>query len=130
MPRRNSNASPKPRRRKPPAAPASKPETLFDAALKQQGYEAYVREHRFHPTRRWKFDFAWLDLKLAVEIEGGIFVRGRHVSPRGFIADCEKYNNAVLEGWEVIRLPVHGKNNAWIVEGLELLDAWFTRDAE
>lgn len=130
MPRRNSNAQARPRRRTPPSVAGSKPETLFDAALKAQGYDRYEREYRFHHTRRWKFDFAWPDLRFAIEIEGGIFVKGRHVSPRGFIADCEKYNNAVVDGWEVLRLPVHGKNNAWIEEGLELVEAWMARDTE
>ena len=62
-----------------------------------------VREHRFHPTRKWRFDFAFPDHKLAVEIEGGIWANGRHTRGSGFKADMEKYNEAALLGWKVLR---------------------------
>ena len=39
-----------------------------------------------------------------IEIEGGIWIRGRHTSPRGFAADAEKYLEATLAGWRVLRL--------------------------
>lgn len=59
----------------------------------------FVREHRFHPERKWRFDYAFLGPKLAVEIEG----QGRHQTYVGFRGDCEKYNSAVLHGWRVLR---------------------------
>jgi very-short-patch-repair endonuclease len=62
-----------------------------------------VLEHRFHPVRRWRFDLAWPELQIAVEIDGGQFVKGRHLQPRGFQADCEKLNAAALHGWSVLR---------------------------
>lgn len=62
-----------------------------------------VREHFFHPTRKWRFDFAFPAAKLAVEIEGGIFSGGRHTRGSAFISDCAKYNAAVLLGWRVLR---------------------------
>jgi len=63
-----------------------------------------VRELRFHPTRGWRFDLAWPDRLLAVEVEGGAFVGGRHTQGRAFEADCEKYDEAILMGWRVIRV--------------------------
>lgn len=59
-------------------------------------------EYKFHPTRRWRFDFAYPKLKLALEVEGGAF-RSRHRNLKGFEADCCKYNTAALMGWLVIR---------------------------
>jgi len=61
------------------------------------------REYRFHNKRRWRFDFAWPEKKVAVEIEGGIWHGGRHTRGRGFQADCEKYNAASEDGWTVFR---------------------------
>lgn len=63
-----------------------------------------VREHKFHPGRGWRFDFAWPTSLVAVEVEGGIYSRGRHVRPAGYMADCEKYNEARLLGWTVLRV--------------------------
>lgn len=62
-----------------------------------------VREHRFHPVRRWKFDFAIPERMIAIECEGGVWSNGRHTRGSGFIADCEKYNEAARIGWRVFR---------------------------
>lgn len=62
------------------------------------------REYRFAPPRRWRFDFSWKEHKLAVEVEGGAWTRGRHTRGAGFLGDIEKYNAATLLGWRVIRV--------------------------
>ena len=63
------------------------------------------REYRFHPKRRWQFDFAWPGAMLALEVEGGVHMRrARHTSGVGFTGDCEKYNEALVEGWRVLRV--------------------------
>jgi len=63
-----------------------------------------VREYRFHPERKWRFDFAFPAHRVAVEVEGGVWTRGRHTRGRGYIADIEKYNEAVILGWRVLRV--------------------------
>lgn len=63
----------------------------------------YTMEYRFHATRRWRFDFAWILKGVAVEIEGGTWSGGRHTRGDGYEKDCEKYNEAVLMGWKVLR---------------------------
>ena len=63
----------------------------------------YKREFTFARPRRWRFDFAWPETRVAVEIEGGVWSRGRHTRGSGFAKDCEKYNAAVREGWFVLR---------------------------
>ncbi len=74
-----------------------------------------IREYRFDSVRRWRFDFAWPALMLAVEVEGGIHSRGRHVRPQGFEKDCEKYNAAALAGWTVLRVTT-----AMVTKGLAI----------
>lgn len=51
----------------------------------------------------WRFDWAWPDAMVAVEMEGGIWIKGRHVRGAGFEDDCEKYNYARSQGWSVYR---------------------------
>lgn len=71
--------------------------------------------HQFDLVRKWKFDFAWPDVHIAVEIEGGIW-RGRgrgsqtsantggaHSHPLNILRDIEKYNAAARAGWRIIR---------------------------
>ncbi len=61
------------------------------------------REYRFHETRRWRFDFAWPELMVAVECEGGIHVQGRHSRGKSMESDMTKYNAATELGWRVFR---------------------------
>jgi hypothetical protein len=76
----------------------------FAAVLQAAGLPAPIREHRFAPPRRWRFDLAWPSLRLALEIEGGTWTGGRHVRGKGYEDDCEKYNAAALAGWIVLRV--------------------------
>ena len=57
-------------------------------------------------TRRWRADFAHLPTRTLIEIEGGIFMRrgGRHTRGAGYAKDAEKYLEAVMAGWTVLRL--------------------------
>jgi very-short-patch-repair endonuclease len=88
---------------KPSRPKRSKPETLLADALRHARLPEWIEEHRFHATRRFRFDFAWPALHLAVEVEGGVFTGGRHTRGYGYAADCEKYNLATLDGWRVLR---------------------------
>lgn len=69
-------------------------EEEFAFHLKAAKVKKADREYVFARPRRWRFDFAWPDEMVAVEVEGGIYSRGRHVRPQGFINDCEKMNHA------------------------------------
>lgn len=63
------------------------------------------REFRFCPTRKWRFDFAWpLERQIALEVDGGQWIQGRHARGRGMRGDCEKFNTAALAGWTVYRV--------------------------
>ena len=78
----------------------------------QPGMPDWITEYRFQAKRRWRFDFAWPEQRVAVEIEGGLFQGGRHQTLSGFLADAEKYESALLDGWTVYRVP-----GPWIAEG-------------
>jgi very-short-patch-repair endonuclease len=80
----------------------SKIEETFALHCKAHGL-APVREHKFHPTRRWRFDFAFPERRVAVECEGAVWTGGRHTRGSGFVADAEKYNTAAALGWFVFR---------------------------
>lgn len=85
--------------------------------LDQAGYP-YTRQWRFHPIRRWRFDFALGHppfemlhrtqgktierLKLAIEVEGGQWTGG-HKRGKAADSDTEKFNEATLRGWRVLR---------------------------
>lgn len=62
-----------------------------------------IREHRFHPTRKWRFDFCWPGERIAVEVDGGTWVAGRHNRGSGFEKDCDKLNAATILGWRHVR---------------------------
>lgn len=64
--------------------------------------KGWVEEYRFHPERRWRFDFALPEKKLAIEIDGGIWNAGRHSRGKGQINDMEKGNAAVCLGWQIL----------------------------
>ncbi len=87
-------------------------------------------EYRFHPSRKWRFDFAWPRHLVAVELEGGVYGKhiychvcgtkqrarkkdgslgkpislgGGHTRFHRFMSDKEKYNAAAMMGWMILR---------------------------
>lgn len=72
--------------------------------IRAVGLPMPAEEYRFHKVRRWRFDLAWPDRRLAVEIEGGTWSQGRHTRGKGFRRDCEKYAEALCLGWRVLRV--------------------------
>ena len=64
-----------------------------------------VAEHTFHPTRKWRFDFACKSARCAIELDGGAFLPfgGRHGRGMGMVKDCEKYRAAADLGWRIWR---------------------------
>lgn len=60
-------------------------------------------EFYFHPTRKWRSDFALPLQKILIEVEGGVWSGGRHTRGSGFVGDMEKYNAAAVLGYRLIR---------------------------
>jgi len=84
-------------------------EELLAWQMEQAGI-SFAREFRFHGKRQWRFDFVVERIardelqRIAVEVEGGTWAQGRHTRGKGFEADAEKYNEAALLGWRILRV--------------------------
>jgi hypothetical protein len=85
------------------------------------------REYQFHATRKWRVDFAIMPDKIAIEVEGGGFVAGRHSRGEGLENDCEKYSALAIAGWRLIRVTPRqvkdGRALVWIEEALKSASA-------
>lgn len=86
------------------------------AARLQGGLE---REHVFAPPRRWRFDFAWPDRMIALEVEGGTWIGGGHNRGADYERNCEKYNEAALRGWILVRVTSTMIKDGRAIEVLE-----------
>lgn len=92
---------------------SSPSDTLTESELEQKFYNAcleyrlpqFVQQHKFHHIRNWRFDFAWLPQRIAVEIQG----KGPgHMSVPGMLSDYEKHNAAMLLGWQIFYFMSEG----------------------
>jgi hypothetical protein len=79
-----------------------------------------IKEYQFIPSRRFRFDWAWIKPRIAVEYEGLFGPRSRHVTAMGYSADCLKYSLAAIHGWLVIRVTAPMVRNGQAVELVEL----------
>lgn len=72
--------------------------------------------------RKWRFDLAWLDYRVAVEQQGAVHTQGRHTRGTGYTEDCAKLNEGQLAGWLVIwattRQVETGEALAWVERAL------------
>lgn len=74
----------------------------------------WLNEYKGIEGRKFRFDCANPTQKIAIEIEGAIWIQGRHNRPIGMQQDMEKYNLAVLEGWRILRYtPEQMKKTPW-----------------
>lgn len=78
----------------------------MESQLWKAGLMPFCAEYRFHPRRRWRFDFAWVDQLqfVALEIDGGLYVNGGHNRGSKIIDEHDKFNEAALMGWTVIKV--------------------------
>lgn len=89
--------------KRPQSGKSQKITDLFTVLCRSDLNVECVKEFKFHPKRRWRFDYAIPEHRIALEVEGGVWTGGRHTRPQGFLGDIEKYNTATLMGWRVFR---------------------------
>lgn len=79
--------------------------SLFRALCRREQVPQPETEYHFaKPERAWRFDLCWIPCKVALEVEGGAWTKGRHVRGAGFIEDMAKYNKATELGWRIYRV--------------------------
>jgi hypothetical protein len=92
-------------------------QTLLLIHMKELGLEV-VPEYRFCEGRRWSFDAACLEHRVAFECNGHF--QGKHGA--GWSNDAEKLNTAQALGWRVFvfhnRDVLSGKAKEWVKENL------------
>jgi|SRR5882672_9223059 len=102
-------------------APPNVAHILFEKHLRELGLD-YVKEYRFHPTRKWKFDYLCKP-DVAIEIEGGIWSGGRHTRGKGYQSDLDKYNQATMMMYKVLRFSttdvLRGRAKAFLAAHLQ-----------
>jgi hypothetical protein len=104
-------------------------ERALENQLRGEGLTGWVSEYRFAAEatggtgrglrkrlaragfKDWRFDFAFIEQKLAIEVDGGTYSRGRHVRPKGYEGDCAKLNVATVLGWRVLRFTASQVND-------------------
>ena len=86
-------------------------EEEFIRMLDQSRVSGFVRQHRFAPPRQWRLDFAWVDIKLGVEIDGGIYRKLGHQTLKGMLNDAEKAEALLQRDWTLYRIP-----GPWLVK--------------
>jgi len=83
----------------------------------------WIPEHKFCETRRWRADHACLAIRTIIEIDGGIWIRGRHSRGAGKEADNVKLNTAAAMGWFVLRYSTQQfASGQWIDEIAAIVD--------
>lgn len=91
------------------------PVSTMAAVSKAYGLSAPVPEYRFC-ERGWRLDWAWVEDKIAIEIQGGLFVQGRHNQGASLVKEYEKLNEAQVMGWRVFLVTPQQVNNGLAFE--------------
>jgi hypothetical protein len=91
-------------------------ERLLFEVLNEAYPDEWVSEYNGIEGRKFRFDCANPGKKVAIEIEGGIWMgaHGGHTSGLGYSQNMEKYNLATIAGWRVLRYSTNDlKKTPW-----------------
>ena len=95
------------------------PSAKFELLWRSLGGGELKKEHKFSEGRRFRFDY--FTAGVAIELEGGVWTRGRHTRPSGFLDDMEKYNLTASLGILVFRIPSHDISAKWLSPIIETI---------
>ena len=93
---------------------------VFAALCKAHGLPEPVPEFRFNNERRWRFDWCWPAHFLALEIQGGIWTRGRHTRGAALLKEYEKLNAAAIAGYRVLFVQPAQVESGYVFELVKL----------
>jgi very-short-patch-repair endonuclease len=71
-------------------------------------------EEKLIPKRNFRFDYVHKESKVAIEINGQIWVKGGHSSGKGLLRDYEKLNLVQSLGYTVFQLSGDMINEYWL----------------
>lgn len=104
--------------------PKSQLQAVLENRLRTAGLTGWTREYYFARPRRWRFDLVFEKQLVAIEVEGGGWVNGRHVRGSGFARDLRKYAEAAARGWIVLRVDGGMIEDNSAVEYVKRILAW------
>ena len=106
-----------------PQAPKKRRDVSLGERLLSKQLDAlkieYTTEFRFHSERKWRADFRIDGYPILIEVEGGIWSQGRHTRGKGFEGDCEKYNQAAILGYHVLKGSTQQVKSGKLVADIE-----------
>lgn len=82
---------------------AKAPGIPFAVLCRAAGLPEPIAEYRFHPERKWRIDWAWPEHRIGLEVDGGVWIHGRHTRGAGWMKDTEKLNAAAALGFRMLR---------------------------
>lgn len=98
----------------------------FLLMLKARKMPAPELEHRFHPVRKFRLDYAWPDQRVGLEVDGGVWVGGAHGRGTGILRDQLKTNLAASLGWRILRTTPKDLASPDLLDHLERALQWRT----
>ena len=97
-------------------------EDLLESQMQEAGLAGFVREYQAIEGRRFKWDFAFVEDRLLIEVQGAVWVKGGHSTGVGITRDCEKFSIASANKWFTIPVTTdhvkNGKALEWIKQFL------------
>lgn len=93
----------------------------FRVACMKAGLPCPRFEFRFHATRKWRLDFVFrvpnvFGRGVALEKNGGIWTKGRHVQPKALEDEYLKFTEAQIAGFTVILVSAKQFNDVGVFE--------------